>query len=357
MQICCHFRSRQPGWERCRNRLPRRGSHIPLPRARPFRRDPRPFRRDLSVHDKAGKRAFRRTLSAPKGHSSPFRHLCVQGTAAPAPPPCTLAKCAAPYGWRTAHLLSVLPPHNTCPPRKAKAPVSAISPFPHKSYSAASPQFSPSRKCASARKFSPSRNAPHPANAPYPANAPPPVNATKPPRHCAHSGKMPESSLFRATKGKFAGIHCARGGEMRESGPCRAAKGKSAGIHCARGGKTPESSPCRAAKGIFAGVHRVHGGKTPESGPCRAAKGIFAGIHCARGRKTPKSSLFRAAKGKSAGVHSARGNRNRPPQQANTQPQKCENNKTIRPPEKVFPFHGVGFRENVPCLRCTKSNA
>ena len=142
-----------------------------------------------------------------------------------------------------AHLLSVLPPHNTCPPRKAKAPVSAISPFPHKSYSAASPQFSPSRKCAPSR------------------NAPPPVNATKPPRHCAHSGKMPESSLFRA------------------------------------------------------------------------------------------------AKGKSAGVHSARGNRNRPPQQANTQPQKCENNKTIRPPEKVFPFHGVGFRENVPCLRCTKSNA
>ena len=260
MQICCHFRSRQPGWERCRNRLPRRGSHIPLPRARPFRRD-------LSVHDKAGERAFHRTLSAPKGHSSPFRHLCVQGTAAPVPPPCTLAKCAAPYGWRTAHLLSVLPPHNTCPPRKAKAPVSAISPFPHKSYSAASPQFSPSRKCAPSR------------------NAPPPVNATKPPRHCAHSGKMPESSLFRATKGKFAGIHCARGG------------------------KTPESSPCRAAKG------------------------------------------------KSAGVHSARGNRNRPPQQANTQPQKCENNKTIRPPEKVFPFHGVGFRENVPCLRCTKSNA
>ena len=145
MQICCHFRSRQPGWERCRNRLPRRGSHIPSPRARPSRRD-------LSVHDKAGKRAFRRTLSAPKGHSSPFRHLCVQGTAAPAPPPCTLAKCAAPYGWRTAHLLSVLPPHNTCPPRKAKAPVSAISPFLHKSNSAVFPQFSPSRKCASARE-------------------------------------------------------------------------------------------------------------------------------------------------------------------------------------------------------------
>ena len=145
MQICCHFRSRQPGWERCRNRLPRRGSHIPLPRARPFRRD-------LSVHDKAGERAFHRTLSAPKGHSSPFRHLCVQGTAAPVPPPCTLAKCAAPYGRQTAHLLSVLPPHNTCPPRKAKAPFSAISTFPHKSYSAASPQFSPSRKCASARE-------------------------------------------------------------------------------------------------------------------------------------------------------------------------------------------------------------
>ena len=221
-------------------------------------RKSRPFRRNLSVHDKAGERAFHRTLSAPKGHSSPFRHLCVQGTAAPAPPPCTLAKCAAPYGWQTAHLLSVLPhmaecaaaygwrtahllsvqpPHNTCPPRKAKAPVSAISPFPHKSHSAASPQFSPSR------------------------NAPPPVNATKPSRHCAHSGKTPESGLFRAAKGKSTGIHCARG------------------------------------------------------------------------------------------------NRNRPPQQANTQPQICENIKTSRPQEKVFPFHGVGFRENVPCLRCTKSNA
>ena len=284
MQICCHFRSRQPGWERCRNRLPRRGSHIPSPWARPFRRDLRPFRRDLSVHDKAGERATRQA----KGH---FAAHLVRQKAIPPRSDTYVYKEPPPQSHPRAHLLSVLPPHNTCPPRKAKAPVSAISPFPHKSYSAASPQFSPSRKCAPSR------------------NAPPPVNATKPPRHCAHSGKMPESSLFRATKGKFAGIHCARGGEMRESGPCRAAKGKSAGIHCARGRKTPESSP------------------------------------------------YRAAKGKSAGVHSARGDRNRHPQQANTQPQICENIKTSRPQEKVFPFHGVGFRENVPCLRCTKSNA
>ncbi len=238
---------------------------LPLPLARPSlparRRNysispwARPSRRNLSVQDKAGKRAFRRTHSAPKGHSSPFRHLCVQGTAAPAPPPCTLAKCAAPYGWRTAHLLSVLPPHNTCPPRKARAPFSAISPSPIR---------------ATALYF---RNSPHPAN------APPPVNATKPSRHCAHSGKTPESSRFCAAKGKSAGIHCAHSG------------------------------------------------------------------------KTPNSSRFRAAKGKSRGIYRARGDRNRHPQQSNTHAQKCENIKTSRPQEKVFPFHGGRFRENAPCLR------
>ena len=52
-----------------------------------------PPRRKLSVHEKAGRRPFCRTLCVLKGHPTLFRHLCVQGTAAPAPSPRTLTKC------------------------------------------------------------------------------------------------------------------------------------------------------------------------------------------------------------------------------------------------------------------------
>ena len=71
----------------------------------------KPPRRNPSVHEKAGRRPICRTLCVLKGHPTLFRHLCVQGTATPAPSPRTLTKCTTPH----------VPAHRKCTAPNDKA--------------------------------------------------------------------------------------------------------------------------------------------------------------------------------------------------------------------------------------------